>query len=84
MENIENARQRIIVSKIYRGLFYLFLSLSSLFHLQKRVPVEFSIDCRLDQVNKFRGDTSLMNYFSSWFGVSLRFYPLIGEDILRD
>jgi hypothetical protein len=51
--------------------------------LQKKVPVEFSIDCRLDQVNKFRGDMSLMDYFSAWFGVSLRFYPLIGEDILR-
>ena len=38
MVNIENARQRIRVSKIYRGNFYLFLNLKFSFSFAEKSP----------------------------------------------
>jgi len=41
------------------------------------VPVEFVVECRIDRV-KSKGESALMDYFSSTYGVLLRFYPKIG------
>ena len=83
MADIENVRQRIRVS--WRHLHFslkivvpLLISCFVCRCLQKEVPVEFIVDCRLDQVQS-RGESSLIDHFSSAFGVLLRFYPKIGN-----
>ncbi|XP_045028339.1 protein bicaudal C homolog 1 [Daphnia magna] len=40
------------------------------------IPVEFVVDCSLERINSI-GQSSLLQYFSTTFGVLLRFYPKI-------
>ncbi|XP_057380112.1 protein bicaudal C homolog 1-like [Daphnia carinata] len=40
------------------------------------IPVEFIVDCSLERINSI-GQSSLIHYFSTTFGVLLRFYPKI-------
>ncbi|KAI9558075.1 hypothetical protein GHT06_014828 [Daphnia sinensis] len=40
------------------------------------IPVEFVVDCSLERINSI-GQPSLIHYFSTTFGVLLRFYPKI-------
>ncbi|KAI9558095.1 hypothetical protein GHT06_014848 [Daphnia sinensis] len=40
------------------------------------IPVEFIVDCSLERINVI-GQSSLLQYFSTTFGVLLRFYPKI-------